>query len=115
MTDHLTRRQLLERAAIGGAAITIPGILAACGSSGTKASGGTTSVQQKLASTLHFSNWTLYMDTNKKNHTFPSLVAFQKKYGTHVAYVEDINDNAGFYNSKLRPPLSRGQSTGRDI
>jgi hypothetical protein len=35
MTDHLTRRQLLQRAAIGGAAITVPGILAACGSSGT--------------------------------------------------------------------------------
>jgi spermidine/putrescine transport system substrate-binding protein len=55
------------------------------------------------------------MDVNKKKHTFPSLIAFQQKYGTHVDYVEDINDNAGFYNSKLRPPLSRGQSTGRDI
>ena len=33
------------------------------------------------------------MDRNKKNHTFPSLIAFQKKYGTHVDYVQDINDN----------------------
>jgi spermidine/putrescine transport system substrate-binding protein len=114
MTDHLTRRQLLERAAIGGAAITIPGVLAACGSSGTKASSGTTSVEQKLASTLHFSNWTLYMDTNKKNHTFPSLIEFKKKFGVNVDYVEDINDNAGFYG-KIQGQLSRGQSTGRDI
>jgi spermidine/putrescine transport system substrate-binding protein len=114
MTDQLTRRQLLERAAIGGAAITVPGILAACGSSGTKASGGTTSVEQKLASTLHFSNWTLYMDTNKKNHTFPSLLEFKKKFGVNVDYVEDINDNAGFYG-KIQGQLSRGQSTGRDI
>src|SRR6476660_5853332 len=111
MTDHLTRRQLLERAAIGGAAITIPGILAACGSSGTKASSGTTSVEQKLASNLHFSNWTLYIDTNNKNHTHPSLDEFKKKY---VDYVEDINDNAGFYG-KIQGQLSRGQSIGRDI
>src|SRR6476646_7324687 len=114
MTDHLTRRQLLERAAIGGAAITIPGILAACGSSGTKASSGTTSVEQKLASNLHFSNWTLYIDTNNKNHTHPSLVEFKKKFGTNVDYVEDINDNAGFYG-KIQGQLSRGQSIGRDI
>jgi spermidine/putrescine transport system substrate-binding protein len=114
MSDQLTRRQLLQRAAIGGAAITVPGILAACGSSGTKASGGTTSVEQKLASTLHFSNWTLYMDVNKKTKAFPSLDAFQKKTGVHVDYTEDINDNASFF-AKIQGPLSRGQSTGRDI
>jgi spermidine/putrescine transport system substrate-binding protein len=113
MTDQLTRRQLLERAALGGAAITLPGFLAACGSSGTKAA-GTTTTKQKLASTLHFSNWTLYMDTNKKAHSFPSLLEFQKKFGVHVDYVEDINDNASFFG-KIQGQLSRGQSTGRDI
>jgi spermidine/putrescine transport system substrate-binding protein len=112
MTDELTRRQLLERAAMGGAAITFPGILAACGSSGSKASEGTTSVEQKLAKTLNFSNWTLYMDT--KGKTFPSLEAFQKKTGVHVNYVEDINDNASFF-AKIQGPLSRGQSIDRDI
>ena len=114
MTDQLTRQQLLKRAAIGGAAITFPGILAACGSSGTKASGGTTSVEQKLASTLHFSNWTLYIDTNNKTHAHPSLDQFQKKTGVHVDYVEDINDNASFFG-KIQGPLSRGQSINRDI
>jgi spermidine/putrescine transport system substrate-binding protein len=114
MTTQLTRRQLLERAALGGAAITLPGFLAACGSSGTKAGGTTTTTQQKLAKTLHFSNWTLYMDTNKKAHTFPSLLEFQKKFGVHVDYVEDINDNASFFG-KIQGQLSRGQSTGRDI
>ena len=112
MTQELTRRQLLERAAMGGAAITFPGILAACGSSGSKASEGTTSVEQKLAKTLNFSNWTLYMDT--KGKTFPSLEAFQKKTGVHVNYVEDINDNASFF-AKIQGPLSRGQSIDRDI
>jgi spermidine/putrescine transport system substrate-binding protein len=112
MTDQLTRRQLLERAAMGGAAITFPGILAACGSSGSKASSGTTSVEHTLAKTLNFSNWTLYMDT--KGKTFPSLEAFQKKTGVNVNYVEDINDNASFF-AKIQGPLSRGQSIDRDI
>ncbi len=112
MTQELTRRQLLERAAMGGAAITFPGILAACGSSGSKASGGTTSVEQKLAKTLNFSNWTLYIDTKGSAH--PSLDSFQKKTGVHVNYVEDINDNASFFG-KIQGPLSRGQSIDRDI
>jgi spermidine/putrescine transport system substrate-binding protein len=112
MTDQLTRRELLERAALGGAALTFPGVLAACGGTSKKTGGGTTSHQ--LAKTLHFSNWPLYMDTNKKKHTFPSLIKFQKKYGVHVDYVEDINDNAGFFG-KIQGPLSRGQSIHRDI
>jgi spermidine/putrescine transport system substrate-binding protein len=110
MTDQLTRRQLLGRAALGGAALTVPGLLAACGGTATKAGTGTTS--QKLAKTLHFSNWTLYID--KKGNKHPSLDQFQKHYGVHVNYTEDINDNATFF-SKIEPQLSRGQSTGRDL
>jgi spermidine/putrescine transport system substrate-binding protein len=110
MTDQLTRRQLLERAALGGAAITVPGILAACGGTAKKAGGAASS--QKLAKTLHFSNWPYYIDT--KGQTFPSLVQFQKKTGVHVDYVQDINDNAGFFG-KIQGPLSRGQSVHRDI
>ena len=112
MTDQLTRRQLLERAALGGAAITVPGLLAACGGGTSNKAGGTT-VAHKLAKTLHFSNWTLYID-NKPGGRHPSLEQFQKRYGVHVAYKEDINDNASFF-SKIQPDLSRGQSTGRDI
>jgi len=111
MTDRITRSTFLRRAAASGSILTVPGFLAACGGGGGGA-GSTTS--NKLAKTLHFSNWTLYMDTDKKNHTFPSLVAFQKKYGVHVDYVEDINDNESFYH-KIAPLLARGQSTGRDI
>jgi spermidine/putrescine transport system substrate-binding protein len=112
MTTALTRRQLLERAAAGGSVLTLPGLLAACGGSSNKAASSTSSHQ--LAKTLRFSNWTLYMDTNKKKHTFPSLIEFQKKYGVHVRYTEDINDNASFF-AKIQGPLSRGQSTDRDI
>jgi spermidine/putrescine transport system substrate-binding protein len=113
MTDQLTRRELLQRAAAGGTVLTLPGLLAACGGS-SKSSSGSGSGNHKLAKTLNFSNWTLYMDTNKKKHTFPSLIDFQKKYGVHVNYTEDINDNASFFG-KIQGPLSRGQSVHRDI
>jgi spermidine/putrescine transport system substrate-binding protein len=114
MTDRISRRVFLRRAAASGSILTVPGLLAACGGGGGGAGGGGGTTAHKLAKTLHFSNWTLYMDTNKKNHTFPSLIAFQKKTGVHVAYTEDINDNASFYH-KIQPLLARGESTGRDI
>lgn len=112
MTDALTRRDLLHRAAAGGAFLTVPGVLAACGGSSSKSA--SSGENKTLAKTLHFSNWTLYMDVNKKTKAFPSLVAFEKKYGTHVQYTEDINDNASFFG-KIQGPLSRGQSVNRDI
>ena len=110
MTDHLTRRQLLERAAVGGAAISFPSILAACGGSSSKSSSG--SSNHKLAKTLHFSNWPYYMDFKGQRH--PSLDEFQKKTGVHVAYAEDINSNEEFFG-KIQAQLRRGQSIGRDI
>jgi spermidine/putrescine transport system substrate-binding protein len=112
MTHVLTRRQLLERAAAGGSVLTVPGLLAACGGTSKKAAPGATSHQ--LAKTLRFSNWTLYIDTNNKKHSHPSLQQFQKKYGTHVQYTEDINANAEFFG-KIQGALSRGQSIDRDI
>jgi spermidine/putrescine transport system substrate-binding protein len=112
MTDALTRRRLLERAAAGGSLLTLPGLLAACGGSSNKAASSTSSHQ--LAKTLRFSNWTLYMDRNNKNHSYPSLQMFDKKYGVHVQYTTDINDNASFFG-KIQGPLSRGQSIDRDI
>jgi spermidine/putrescine transport system substrate-binding protein len=111
MTDAYTRRQMLERAAAGGAVLTLPGLLAACGGSSKSAATGASS-SHKLAKTLRFSNWTLYIDT--KGQTHPSLDAFQKKYGVHVQYTEDINDNASYFG-KIQGPLSRGQSISRDI
>jgi spermidine/putrescine transport system substrate-binding protein len=114
MTDVYTRRQVLERAAASGAVLTLPGLLAACGGSGKKTAATTGAGSHKLAKTLHFSNWTYYMDTNNKKHTHPSLIQFEQKYGTHVQYTEDINDNASFFG-KIQGLLSRGQSTHRDI
>jgi spermidine/putrescine transport system substrate-binding protein len=112
MTNVLTRRQLLERAAVGGSIVTVPGLLAACG--GTSKKAASTTASHQLAKTLHFSNWTYYMDTNNKKHSHPSLQEFEKKFGTHVQYTEDINDNASYFG-KIQGRLSRGQSIDRDI
>jgi len=110
MTDVYTRRQLLERAAAGGAVLTLPGFLAACGGSSSKSG----SSSHKLAKNLNFSNWTLYIDVNNKTKRHPSLDQFQKQFGVHVNYYEDINDNATYFG-KIQGPLSRGQSIDRDI
>jgi spermidine/putrescine transport system substrate-binding protein len=113
MTDQISRRVFLRRAAASGSILTVPGLLAACGGGGSApGASGSTTVAPKLAKVLHFSNWTLYIDVNKSGH--PSLEQFQKKYGVHVDYREDINDNPTFF-SKIEPDLERGQSTGRDI
>jgi spermidine/putrescine transport system substrate-binding protein len=114
MTNALNRRELLRRAAAGGAFLTVPGVLAACGGSSNKAAGTTSSGDKTLAKTLRFSNWTLYMDRNNKTHSYPSLIEFEKKYGVHVAYTTDINDNASYFG-KIQGALSRGQSIDRDI
>jgi spermidine/putrescine transport system substrate-binding protein len=114
MTDRITRKTFIRRTAASGAALTVPGLLAACGGGSSGGGGGGTTTQNKLAKVLHFSNWTLYIDTDNKNHTHPSLIEFQKKYGVHVDYVEDINDNASFFG-KIQAQLRRGQGIGRDI
>jgi spermidine/putrescine transport system substrate-binding protein len=117
MSDRLTRQQFLRRAAAGGAALTVPGLLAACGGGGIKgaAQGSATpeAVKKQLAKTLNFSNWPLYIDVDKhKRH--PSLEQFTSKTGVKVDYIEDINDNDSFFG-KIEGPLSHGQSVGRDI
>jgi spermidine/putrescine transport system substrate-binding protein len=112
MTDGLTRLQLLRRAAAGGAFLTAPGVLAACGGTSNKAA--STTANKTLAKTLRFSNWTLYIDVNEKTKKHPTLEAFKKKTGTTVQYTEDINDNASYFG-KIQGPLSRGQSIDRDI
>ncbi|MEO5790469.1 MAG: twin-arginine translocation signal domain-containing protein, partial [Gaiellaceae bacterium] len=59
MNRPLTRRDLLQRAALGGAALTLPGFLAACGGddTGAVATTATGGGEQKLASNLRFANW----------------------------------------------------------
>ena len=113
MTQPLTRAELLRRAALGGAAISLPGFLAACGGD-EDAAGTTTAAAKKLADRLRFSNWTLYIDRDEKTKKSPTLDQFKQKTGVTVQYFEDINDNATYFG-KIQRPLSQGQSIDRDI
>jgi spermidine/putrescine transport system substrate-binding protein len=114
MTDHatrpgITRRELIQRAGAAGLLLSVPGLFGALAGSASAAVD-----PAKLAETLTFSNWTLYIDIDEKTKKRPTLDQFTKKYGTKVKYIEDINDNATFFG-KISQQLSRGKSTGRDI
>ncbi|HEY7794254.1 MAG TPA: spermidine/putrescine ABC transporter substrate-binding protein [Gaiellaceae bacterium] len=110
---HLTRRQLLERAALGGAVLTIPGFLAACG--GDDDGGGSTAAgSDELADVLRFANWPLYIDIDEKTKKRPTLEEFTQKTGIKVNYFEEINDNAEYF-AKVQGPLSQGRGIDRDI
>jgi spermidine/putrescine transport system substrate-binding protein len=116
----LTRRQLLRRAALGGAGLTLPGLLAACGGGGGGIEGqeaGTeaaTTVEQVLADEITVSNWPFYIDQNDDATSFPTLDQFTEETGVRVNYLEDINSNEEFFG-EIQAPLSRGQGIDRDI
>jgi spermidine/putrescine transport system substrate-binding protein len=117
LNDPLTRRQLLRRAAVGGTALTLPALLAACGGgSGIEGAAntqeGTTSVNQTLADTLVFANWPAYIDKEGKKR--PSLEQFTAKTGVNVKYIQEVNDNEEWFG-KYQAQLSQGQDIDRDI
>ncbi|GAA3216909.1 spermidine/putrescine ABC transporter substrate-binding protein [Streptomyces sp. XM83C] len=112
----LTRRSLL-RASAGGA-LTLGGLgaLSACGIPAAGKTEGGTSAEDHSAKekTVSFSNWTEYMDVDDSGRHHPTLEAFTERTGIKVKYTEDINDNNEFFG-KIKPQLSAGQDTGRDI
>jgi spermidine/putrescine transport system substrate-binding protein len=116
----MTRRQLLRRGAVGGAALSLPGLLAACGGGdgieGQQAPTGAeeTTVVQELAEEITVSNWPYYIDQNDDATSFPTLDEFTEATGVKVNYLEDINSNEEFFG-EIQAPLSRGQGIDRDI
>lgn len=116
MTRQLTRRELLERAALGGTVLSLPGLLSACGGGieSEEGSGGSTTVERQLAGTLRISNWPLYIDIDEKTKKRPTLQQFQQEFGVNVRYIEDVNDNDEFFG-KVQAPLRQGDSIDRDI
>jgi spermidine/putrescine transport system substrate-binding protein len=119
--DPLTRGQLLRRAAVGGTALTLPALLAACGSGGGEIGGAgntdtaaATTVSRTLASKLTISNWPLYIDIDEKTKKRPTIEQFIQETGVKVDYVEDVNDNEEWFG-KFQAQLAQGQPIGRDI
>ena len=118
--DPLTRRQLLRRAAVGGTALTLPALLAACGGGGgiegagnTQTGAGTT-VSRTLADKLTISNWPLYIDIDEKTKKRPTIEQFEQKTGVKVSYIEDVNDNEEWFG-KFQAQLAQNQPIGRDM
>jgi spermidine/putrescine transport system substrate-binding protein len=114
---ELTRRRLLRRGAASAMSISAIAYLAACGSDETsKPKGASTQKIPKgqISKTMTFSNWPLYIDVDDKTKRRPTLDAFQKKYGTKVKYIEEINDNVEFFG-KVRQEYAEGNSGGRDL
>jgi spermidine/putrescine transport system substrate-binding protein len=118
MTRPLSRRDLLERAALGGAALTLPGFLAACGGDGIEGTGTTdattTDVARQLADRLRISNWPLYIDIDEETKKRPTLDQFTQETGVEVQYIEDVNDNDEWFG-KNRAALSQGKAIDRDL
>lgn len=121
MMDPITRRELLRRAALGGAAVSLPSLLAACGGDGiegqettTGEAAGTTTVSQELADQLVIANWTFYIDINEKTKKRPTLEQFKRDTGVSVRYIEEVNDNEEWFG-KYQAQLKAGDDIGRDI
>jgi spermidine/putrescine transport system substrate-binding protein len=118
-TNLITRRQLLRRAAAGGAALSLPSLLAACGGDGiegqaTTAQPGTTTVRQEFADTLVFANWPFYIDVSDDEKTRPTLDQFTQETGVKVRYLEEVNDNEEWFG-KYQAQLAQGDDIGRDL
>jgi spermidine/putrescine transport system substrate-binding protein len=115
-TNDLTRRRLFRRAGGGALGLGFASFLAACGGGGGISGQGkvdTTAIPKgQISKTLTFSNWPLYIDVKGKR--YPTLDEFQKKYGTRVNYIQEINDNVEFFG-KVRQQYAQGNSGGRDL
>jgi spermidine/putrescine transport system substrate-binding protein len=117
---RISRAQFLRSMGAGAAGLSLSGVLAACGVSGTATGAKSQSktdwtawwAKQKKQGQLNFANWPLYIDTNHGKH--PSLEQFTKATGIQVNYTEPIQDNQSFY-ATISPTLQAGQSIGYDI
>jgi spermidine/putrescine transport system substrate-binding protein len=115
LNDPLTRRLILKRGAAGVMSASALAYLAACGTDepsggeGEKAAEEKAIPKGKIASSMYFANWPLYIDEKRS-----ALKSFQDKNGTKIKYVEEVNDNDQFFG-KVRQQYEQGSSGGRDI
>src|SRR5215203_2569020 len=115
LRDPLTRRHILQRGAAGALSASALAYLAACGTDEPDSGGGEKSAEEKtipkgkIASSMYIANWPLYIDEKRS-----ALKSFEKKNGTKIKYVEEINDNTEFFG-KVRQQYDQGNSGGRDL
>src|SRR5689334_17525961 len=94
----LSRRSFIRSAAaVGGLGLGLPGVLAACGTAGTKQTASTCKSTDKSSSEKEviWSNWPEYIDVKGKH--LPTIETFEKETGIKVTYNTDVNDNNEFF------------------
>ncbi|HEY3438997.1 MAG TPA: extracellular solute-binding protein [Actinotalea sp.] len=110
----VSRRTVL---ASGAGMAGVAALLAACGTGGTPGASSSGAAGKDVSATektVHWANWTLYLDYDDKTQTYPTLEDFTKKTGIKVTYAEDIDDNDAYYG-KIQGQLANGQDIGQDI
>ena len=100
LNSRVSRRAVLA----GAGAIAGASALASCGSGG-----GADAAKQ-----VRWANWTLYLDVDDSGKKYPTLEAFEKKFGLDAVYSEDINDNDEFFG-KVQGQLKLGEDIGYDL
>jgi spermidine/putrescine transport system substrate-binding protein len=115
MSSRMTREDLLRRGAVGVGALSVPGLLAACGGSSSKSAASSSKVNK----VMNFANWPYYIDTPQTLkaagiHKPTTLREFEKKTGIKVNYYEEVNSNPEYF-AKVQGRLSKGQGIDRDI
>ena len=100
LNSRASRRAVLA----GAGAVAGASALASCGSGG-----GADAAKQ-----VRWANWTEYLDLDEAGTGYPSLQAFEKKFGLEAVYSEDINDNDEFYG-KIQGQLKLGEDIGYDV
>jgi spermidine/putrescine transport system substrate-binding protein len=115
MSSRMTREDLLRRGAVGVGALSVPGLLAACGGSSSKSAAG----NSKVNKVMNFANWPYYIDTPQTLkaagiHKPTTLQQFEKKTGIKVNYYEEVNSNPEYF-AKVQGRLSKGEGIDRDI
>ena len=110
------RRAFLRGVGATGIALTLPELLAACGTKpATQTSDSCVSKDVSASEkSLNFSNWPEYIDVKDHGKRMPSLEEFTKQTGIQVAYNADINANEEFF-AKVQNQLADCQPIGRDI
>ncbi|MGH2777990.1 MAG: polyamine ABC transporter substrate-binding protein, partial [Actinomycetota bacterium] len=110
---RMTRREMLQRLGAGAA---MAAFLAACGIEGesvdTESDENAGFTTDKVAGTLNFANWPLYIDKAKGEN--PTLIDFTEATDIEVNYEEVIQDNESFFGT-IREPLANGDPIDYDI
>ena len=106
---QMSRRSLL----VGAGAIAGATTLAACGTGSTETSTSVVDVSD-TEKIVRWANWPLYLDFDEDKKLYPTLKAFEEKFGIAATYTEDIDDNNSFYG-KVQGQLAIGSDIGYDV